>query len=84
MFVMIGNTTSSTQYCDVVLLYIIQHDHTPLMTASKQGYSEVVQVLLSAGAQVNDYIYVSSFIIYPLIPSHHLWRERTQGCFGLL
>ena len=69
---MIGNTTSNTQYCDGVLLYIIQVDHTPLMTASEQGYSEVVQVLLSAGAQVNDYDWVSSFIIYSLIPSHHL------------
>ena len=81
---MTGNTTSNTQYCDGVLLYIIQGGWTPLMTASKQGYSEVVQVLLSAGAQVNDYDRVSSFIIYSLIPSHHLWRERTQGCFGLL
>ena len=69
---MIGNTTSSTQYCDGVLLYIIQRDQTPLMTASVLGYSEVVQVLLSAGAQVNDYDGVSSFIIYSLIPSHHL------------
>ena len=33
------------------------------MTASRQGYSEVVQVLLSAGAQVDDYDMVSSFII---------------------
>ena len=81
---MIGNTTSNTQYCDGVLLYIIQDNLTPLITASEQGYSEVVQVLLSAGAQVNDYNVVSSFIIYLLIPSHHLWRERTQGCFGPL
>ena len=72
MFVMIGNTTSNTQYCNGVLLYIIQVDITPLMTASEQGYSEVVQVLLSVGAQVNDYDEVSSFIIYSLIPSHHL------------
>ena len=69
---MIGSTTSNTQYCDSVLLYIIQGDWTPLMTASEQGYSEVIQVLLSAGAQVNDYDDVSSFIIYSLIPSHHL------------
>ena len=69
---MIGNTTSNTQYCDGVLLYVIQRDITPLMTASKQGYSEIVQVLLSAGAQVNDHDYVSSFIIYSLIPSHRL------------
>ena len=61
---MIGNTTSNTQYCDVVLLYIIQDDMTPLMTASEQGYSEVVQVLLSAGAQVNDYDLVSSLSIH--------------------
>ena len=61
---MIGNTTSNTQYCDGVLLYIIQGDHTPLMTASERGYSEVVQVLLNAGAQVNEKSSrVSSFII---------------------
>ena len=69
---MIGNTTSNTQYCDSVLLYIIQDGQTPLMTASEQGYSEIVKVLLSAGAQVNDYDWVSSFIIYSLIPNHHL------------
>ena len=61
---MIGNTTSNTQYCDGVLLYIIQSYYTPLMTASEQGYSEVVQVLLSAGAQVNDYDLVSSLSIH--------------------
>ena len=59
---MIGNTTSNTQYCDGVLLYIIQDGSTPLMTASIQGYSEVVQVLLNAGAHVNESNAVSSFI----------------------
>ena len=59
---MIGNTTSNTQYCDGVLLYIIQDGWTPLITASELGYSEVVQVLLSAGAQVNESTGVSSFI----------------------
>ena len=53
------------RYCDGVhvLLYIIQGGRTPLITASEQGYSEIVQVLLSTGAQVNDYDDVSSFIV---------------------
>ena len=63
---MIGNTTSNTQYCDGVLLYmyIIQDNRTPMVTASEQENSEVVQVLLSAGAQVNDYSKVSLFFSY--------------------
>ncbi len=49
---------SSFSICCILLamflMFVVQHDYTALMLAAMYGHVEIVQLLLNAGATVND------------------------------
>ena len=50
-----------------VVIIIVQDFSTPIIAASKGGHSEVVKMLLSEGANVNDkerVCYSTHFVLY--------------------
>ena len=45
----------------MLLLVIMQEKYTPLIIASKEGHTAVVELLVSSGAHVNDTNVVREF-----------------------